>query len=392
MRKITLMAAVGMILIPATAWSQSADSSSRAGIAIPSSANVHWRGGTRLEFGDSGFTAKINTQIQPRYEFTDNDSSANTSSFRMRRARIQIEGTALDKEFTYRIQQDFVGASSGGTRTPDLRDAYLQWNASDAFSVRMGQFKTAAGRQENNSSSKLQFPDRTVASDYFTISRAQGARIAGKLGDSASFVAGIFNGESDGEGRNRPGVDTNHTVDVGLRATLIGKMDAHEEGDMSQTQDLALAGGVSYTFSDSKNDLGAGLEGVDTHRVTADLNLKYNGFSTHGEFFFMDSDPDITGDGFSALGGYVQAGYFFVPKKWEIAARYGIIDCDDGKASGVCAGNDLVHEVGASLNHFFWGHNLKAQLAFFHQNEDPVASAASSIKTNKVIFQVAAYF
>jgi len=382
MRKYLLTITLGLMILPASASAQDF-----------SSAKAHWSGGTRLEFPDQGFTTKINVQLQPRYEFTDNDSGQDdTSSFRMRRARIQLEGTVLDKEFSYRIQTDFVGASSAGTRTPDLRDAYLQWNASDMAAFRMGQFKTAVGRQENNSSSKLQFPDRSVPSDYFTISRAQGARVAGKLGESVRYQAGVFNGESAGEGRNRPGVDTRHTWDIGLRSDLIGKMDAFEEGDMKISEEMALNGGVTYTFSDARQDQGAGLDGVDIHRVSADLNYKFRGAAVHGEFFWLDNRPSTMDTSFSALGGYIQGGYYLVPEKWELAARYGVIECDDGAASGICSGNDYVHEAGISLNHYFWKHNLKAQLAYTYLNEDATASGVSGADTNKVIFQIAAYF
>jgi len=381
MKKHLLTIALGLMAVPASAWSQDF-----------SSAKAYWSGGTRLEFPDQGFTTKINVQLQPRYEFTDSDSGQDTSTFRMRRARIQLEGTALDKEFSYRIQTDFVGTSTAGTRTPDLRDAYLQWNASDMAALRIGQFKTAVGRQENNSSSKLQFPDRSIPSDYFTISRQQGARVAGKLGESVRYQAGVFNGESAGEGRNRPGADTKHTWDLGLRSDLIGKMDAFEEGDMKITEEMALNAGVTYTYSDARQNIGADLEGVDIHRVSTDLNFKYRGAAIHGEFFWMDYKPSVVDADFTALGGYIQGGYFLVPEKWELAARYGVIDCDDGAAFGVCAGNDRVHEAGLSLNHFFWGHNLKAQLAYIFMSEDSAVSGVSSNDTNKVIFQLAAYF
>ena len=44
-------------------------------------AKVYWNKGTRLEFPDTGFTAKFNTQIQARYRFNDLESSGNSSSF-----------------------------------------------------------------------------------------------------------------------------------------------------------------------------------------------------------------------------------------------------------------------------------------------------------------------
>lgn len=354
---------------------------------------AYWKDGTRLEFGEQAFTAKINTQLQPRYEFTDKDGKDNTSSFRMRRARLQVEGTVLDKEFGYRIQGDFVGSkdSNTGESETDLRDAYLQWNAATEAAFRMGQFKTAVGRQENNSSAKLQFPDRTAASDFFTISRNQGARVAGDLG-GVQYLIGIFNGESSGEGRNLPGVDTGHTGDIGLRGTLLGQMDAMEEGDISITDELAINVGAVYSYSDADKEFNENLEAVDLHRISADANFKYRGWSLHNEIFYLKNDANTSDFNFDNVGGYVQTGYFLVPEKWELAGRYGIIDCDNGKSVGICKENDLVHEAGVVLNRFFWGHNLKAQLGYTYLTEDKAEDGASDVDTNKIIFQISAYF
>ena len=131
----------------------------------------------------------------------------------------------------------------------------------------------------------------------------------------------------------------------------------------------------AYAYSDSKSD-SALLEDSEVQRLSVDANLKSEGFSLHGEFFWSDESQDtILGttavDG-SATGAYVQAGYF-LNDKLELAGRWSMVDCDDGNASlGICrsGGIEDVSEATASLNYHFWKHYLKAQLAFNHLSSE----------------------
>lgn len=366
------------------------------GAASVSAPKVHWNRGTRFEFPDNGFTAGFTTQLQERYTFTDNDEKSgkkNTSSFDLRRARLIVSGTALHNEFSYLLNADFVGAKgSDGAKTTHLRDAYLAWNACDWAEIRMGQYKTFISRQENTSSWRLQFPDRTVASDYFQLGRQGG--LSGKFKtDDDMFVlrAGVFNGQSDGEGINRSGIDTKHTGVVEARINPLGKMDAYSETDVDYTEDLALSFGAAYAYSDMNSDIGMGVEDISRNTLSVDASMKVQGFSMNGEFFWANMDADSSRDEPDLLGFYVQAGYFLAPKKFEVAARYGYLDCDNGKGWGECSNTDKINEVGVALNYYWWKHHLKAALAYTFVGKDPVGGG-SDINTNKWMFQLSSYF
>ncbi|MBX7143712.1 MAG: OprO/OprP family phosphate-selective porin [Oligoflexia bacterium] len=356
-----------------------------------SAAKVYWKDGSRFDFPDTGFTAKINTFVQTRYQFTDNDGAPNTSSFSINKARLIVSGTAMNEEFNYYVQGDFIGsANSDGEKVAALKDAYLQWNTCDMTNVRMGQWKTPVSRQYNTSDHAIQFADRTVASDYFDLGRQSGLMGTAKLMDgNLVLAAGIFNGLSDGEGINRGGVDTKHTGTLSARWSAMGKMNPFEEGDYDWTEDAALNIGATYAYSSASSASFGG--DFDQQDVSVDANLKYNGWSFHGELYTETQDPDA-GEKGEPLGFYTQVGYFFMPKKMEIAARYGLVDCDDGKAAGsVCSGNDKVNQVTVGLNYYWWRHNLKAQLNFDHVNER-VLGDADDVNTNKWIFQLSSYF
>jgi len=357
-----------------------------SGMKAAGPSKVYWNKGTRVDFPDNGFTFGFNTLFMSRYSFIDNDSSDNVSSFDVTAARLIANGTALNEEFAYKVEGDLVGDSLDGEKTASLKDAYLAWSPC-GWTLKMGQFKTMVSRQYSNSEYALQFADRSLASDFYSLGRAAGLHASTSLMDGAVEVgAGIFNGESDGEGLNRSGVDTNHTGIVDLRWNAMGKMNVKEEGDVDYTEDAALSLGARYAYSDYQT--GVDLMDVGQDTIAVDANFKSQGFSAHGEFFSSNVDPDF-GDDSDSAGFYAQVGYFLDPKTLEIAARYSMVDCDNGAAWGDCSGNDSLSEWAATVNYFWWSHFLKAQLGYVHMTTEPVTG--EDIDDNKWVFQLSSY-
>ena len=402
MRKLSILAGL-LLLAPAVSQAKSLDEllvekgvitrAEAHGAAGASGSKTYWNQGTRFDFPSEGFTAQINSLIQTRYTFTDADEDAsgkNTSSFDFNVVALSVSGNAMHEEFAYKLDVDMVGATnSAGERTPHLRDAWLQWNACDWASLRMGQYKTQGGRQFNAEDRALQFSDDSIATSYFNLGRQHGLSAWGSLADGmVDLSAGIYNGISDGEGQNFGGVDTKHTVVVAARVNAMGKMNIAEEGDMDWTADPALSIGASWSYSDAT---AAALGGDFTQdNIAADVNFKYNGWGLHGEYFYQNTDPDDGSDKVQPMGFYVQGGYYVMPKELELAARYGLVDCDDGTAGGDCVGNDKLNEVAVSVNYYWWKHNLKGQLGYWLLNEDGVDG--DDVNTNKWMLQLSSYF
>jgi len=346
-------------------------------------AKVYWNDGTRVEFPDNGFTIKIATFLQSSYTFNDSPKHVqNVSSFDVNNARIDISGTALHEEFAYQLEYD--GSDNR------LKKAYLQWNACDWGYARAGQFKTGVSRQFNNSNWKLMFADRTFTSDYFDFGYQKGIRGEWKFADGQVVVGGaLSNGISDGEGEYASGVDTKHLVSADLRWNAMGKMDVFEEGDINMTQDPALSLGAVYAYSDSNNEIGGIQDALGVNRVNVDANFKYNGLGINAEYYVSRENPDIN-EKVQPQGAYVQAGYFVMPKKLEVAGRWGILDCDDGKAYGVCSGVDSINQASLGLNYYFWKHNLKAQLNYDFLRMKPVEGDKEN--NNRWLLQLSSYF
>lgn len=402
-------------------------------------AQVYYDEGTRIDFPDSsGFSLKVRTMLQARYTFADEDEDfarvdgrnpdvsyngvngtrVNTSGVDVVRARLIVEGTALYQKFAYKLEGDFVGTSNDGnfyrdldgSSSPDVKDAYIMWQPCDGWGTQIGQFKTYASRTFRTNDAFLQFADRSIASEVNHLGWQQGIAQHGTSDDgSVQGSIALFNGTSSGEGRNMYAQDTNHAVSAALRINALGDMgdinkgtmsEGFFEGDLNNTQELALNMGTSYTYTEAHLDrmtAGASQYDMHFHHANADLNGKVQGFSLHGEYYFQRGESQHNNSvDFDLNGGYVQAGVFVEPNTLELAARYGIQDCDNGRGFGWCAGRDMINEAGATINYYEWNNSLKAQLGYSFINEDFVSpvgkNGETDANTSKWTFQVSSYF
>ena len=178
-----------------------------------------------------------------------------------------------------------------------------------------------------------------------------------------------------------------------LQWNIMGRP-GYGEGDLaySETPQMAVGGGLAYNPGINTNsdnafigiDLGnlnfrrqltmfgngrqLGWGTVNYTTYAFDSVFKYRGFSLQGEWYFKNIErtfkgvpclqtagvggpctayaPGLLGN---ATGWYVQSGYYLIPRKVEVAARYSYWD-PDTNASG-----DLIKEVDASLNWFPFG-------------------------------------
>jgi hypothetical protein len=188
-----------------------------------------------------------------------------------------------------------------------------------------------------------------------------------------------------------------------LNFNIMGRP-GYGEGDMvySETPQLAVGGGYAYnpgintqtdnafvgidlanlnvrrqlaTFGNGRQ-LGWGI--VDYSTYAFDGVFKYRGFSLQGEWYWKNIDrhqkglpcmqtasqtstactalaPGLLGN---ATGWYVQAGYFLIPRKLQVAARYSYWD-PDTKAAG-----DLIKQVDVALSYYISGtydHQIQIQ-------------------------------
>ncbi len=178
-----------------------------------------------------------------------------------------------------------------------------------------------------------------------------------------------------------------------LQANLMGRA-GYGEGDMaySETPQMVVGGAYAYnpSIDTSTNNAFVGIDlanlsvrrqlaalgngrmlgqgVVDFSTWTLDYAFKYRGFSLQAEYWFRNvirHNKDLPCMQTAVIGGpctvfapgqfgnttgwYVQSGYYVIPRKVEVAARYAWWDPDTR------SGGDLIKEVDLSLNWFLGG-------------------------------------
>ena len=344
---------------------------------------VFWNDGTRIEFPDNGFGMQITTQFKVGYVYTEApEGQKDTSSFDVRSARLAVSGHALEQEFNYKMEYD--------ARLNSLLDGFITWNPCKWADVKLGQFKTAISRQYVNNSFKLMFPDTSVASSFFSYGYQKAVKLG--LKDPDGTISGglsVTNGNSDEEGQYAAANDAKNMITGDIRWNPVGKMNAYEESDLNFTQNAALSFGAAYAYSPQENELNEVTQDLDVNRVSADANLKYRGLGVNAEYYVSEEDPQF-GDSWTTQGAYLQAGYFLVPGKFEVAGRWSTVDCDNGSGLGLCRGIDRYNQATAGVNYYLWKYNLKAQAAYDYLRGKSVDD--NDKNQNRWIFQLVGIF
>jgi len=373
MRRLTLIAAAGLLSMPVASEAKTLNellvekgviSAEEAAASGP--ARVSYKHGTRLEFPDQGFDMQMNLELKTRYSYFDRDSKqpgneiGDTSSFNTTLARVNFSGNMLNKQFSYRIENDFISDNSGST----MKDAWFQWNWDDMAKLKVGQFKVPFSRQENVGDPYFQFIDRSDVSNFFSYGRNRGAMVHGDFADAGTYAIGLFNGISNvggvQEGINAPGVDTDMMGAAQLTYNIGDYGSRSEEGDFRKDGDLAMTMGAAVAYGQGSNPVeltsGSTIAGdFDDTSVNVDFGAKVAGFSLQSEFYYNNfSYNDLDNADLDYYGFYLQTGYMFVPEEWEGAFRFGYINPDQGSL-------DDREEYSFVVNYFLDGHNLKLQ-------------------------------
>lgn len=279
--------------------------------------------------------------------------------FRVQRMRVTLDGTMFFKWVHYKFQFEFGNTS--GERDNKIKDALISLEASDAAVFDFGQYKVPFSLQELTSSGRLQFVDRAITNDKFAPGRDQGITMRGLFGDTddeASPVFGYAVGAYNGAGESNTQDDDGFLYVARVFVNPFGEYKLSESA-VENPERLLLHLGAAYR-------LGEAIQGTpddvilnpnDQTAWNAEFALKYLGLFATGEYFRQTDEqerpvpgPDIDSDGWHA-----QLGYFIVPERFEVAARYAAIDPDD------TLDNDDLTEWRAVVGYFLKKHNLKFQ-------------------------------
>lgn len=325
------------------------------------------------------FKATLNWRLQMRYNFSfDEDprtaaqfGQGNDNSFRLRRARMKLEGHVYEPALNYKFEYDWPTAT--------LLDFRFSYEKHKALGVRAGQWKIDYNRERVDSSGNQQFAERSIANREFTVDRQDGVAVFGRLFDGtladSRYTVGVFTGG----GINSVNDDVEPLYLGRYQWNFLGRDLPFSQSDVEHHENpagtLAFAAATNQTrftrFSSSGggnlDGFAAGTPGQYTIKQwMEEAAFKYRGFSLQQEYHWKQIRNNTGGALRRMEGGYAQAGFFphflvaSVPKPLETAVRYAFVDPD------VSAANDVRQEYTAALNWFIEGHWNKVTVDATH--------------------------
>lgn len=350
---------------------------------------VEWRDGKTRITTDNAYL-EISNRVQPRWTQEippPNITLAGTEgageqkgSFRIRRAKMKLEGWFWRQNLTYEVQLNWpaLNSTTAGGAASALEDANIAWDPQGVgkFRVLFGQFKVASFRQQLTSSGSQQFVDRSNVSDQYARGRDAGVAVQGVLfANKLEYRAGIFNGN----GLTQTGNDNdtyqynarlmwqpNGNQNLVQRGWVSGAL--YSEADFESTTVPLYALAINFESNDFYRSAGnplavsSALANTKALIVSGDGIFKFKGFSTTGEYFWRQRQtPTLVAANvnriFKSNGWYLQGGKMLdLARQWEVVARYGWREGNDLVA------NDDVDEMRVGLNYYYRRHNLKFQV------------------------------
>jgi len=305
----------------------------------------------KLEFSspDGKWSMKVSGRVQARVEsvWSDTSESYDGVNFSVPRGRIGLSGKAGAENVTYKIEIDAATNKKMFDSTKDdpkgsgfpavnekseasVKDAWINWAFPTGDAVKFGHAKVPFGREALNSSSRLNFVDRSVASGEFAPGREPMMMFHGKAADKkVEYAFSVSNG--DGEGISNVQGDPNNGLRTAARVVYhpLGpvKLDqaAFQTVDDGKTL-ISIGAGVQDVSDSSGKGSKAPAPGDETMTYGVDFQLLSGPFSLIAEHFDRTNEPAGGGSDVDDSGYTVQAGMFIVPNVWEIVARISEVD------------------------------------------------------------------
>ncbi len=337
--------------------------------------------GDGLSIGDGGDNLiHFQGRVQPRFTLTKVEGAPTTDGFSINRGEFRVDGFVLGKKLKYGLEFNFattgtkstatactndpctttatVLTSTGNNGLASLNDYYIDWVPTKEFGLQFGQFKVPFLIQQLTSSTKQQFIDRSLTTGFFDLTRDVGVNAhGGVLDGKLNYAAFLMNGE----GPNSVNINSQHLM-AGVRfdVPILGTYE-YSETDVGNSEDHNLGFGLAYAFNDNGN---AAIQNSSIARYTRashgtfDLGYKHKGLSLQGALMLTRA---MEGTKLTNWGYNVQAGYFFIPKTFELAVRQG-----GTVFSNAAANPNNQYEYALGMNYFPWqkGHGVKFQVNY----------------------------
>jgi hypothetical protein len=254
---------------------------------------------------NDGHEFKISSYLQPYFE-TKAYTEANlpeANRFRMRRARLRLDGESANKRFSYRFQFDLTGNSEFEEQEGlYLLDAVINYELTNQITIAFGQRASySENRELFMNSNSLQLVERSRLSSAFATIREFGLFINGNFKTGGSTILRPYFTLTNGDGGNVLNRDYGG-LKVGGRLDFLPFGTFSNFGQFRQTDVMReltpkLVFGAIYSYNFGISDRRGRTSGdilylnanneeslPDFAKFGVDFLFKYKGFSAIGEF------------------------------------------------------------------------------------------------------------
>jgi hypothetical protein len=317
-------------------------------------------GGFYVKTEDDSFSLRVNGFAQVRYTFIDAEKSKSNHNFDVALARLAFSGHVFDPNFTYFMQ--YEASTFGNNNRVTALDWWMKYNFSPDLALQAGRFILPYSRQFYTHPGNLLFSDLSAADYAFNLQRAVGTHVGGKLGPLA------FDGALTNSIR---ALDAGGQQNVGDELAWLGRveldiLDPYGYLETSPTPvskpQLSIGGAAAYNPIDEASTFQNVLPGDRTTNATIDGGFRWDRFTLQAAGHFRHNNfKALSRKSADDWGYYVQAGFYLVPQRWELAARLSGVDF--GRANNPAVLGDLMEYTGG-LNYYLYGHNVKLQMDY----------------------------
>ncbi len=321
-------------------------------------------------------TLRFRMQNLLAFDFDDDFNHTNTQA-RVKRLRLRFDGYIFSPKLIYSIQLGFTPYDAGDLpngNTNIVRDAMVYYMPTSNLSLGFGQTKIKANRARVNSSSALQFVDRSIVNSQFNLDRDFGFFAEYYKPLFNDFNMGLKGSVTLGEGRNWSESSKGGFAYTGrVELFPLGRFKSLgdiTEGDFAREDKVKILLAGAYSFNNNTVRL-QGQNGSympngemrNLHSYFVDFILKYHGFAFYADFMGRKTDnPFFAGDTetcvYNGNGLNLQTSYLF-PENWEIALRNSTLFPEKQIQSIV--GYKSYNQTTLAVTRYLIGHSLKIQ-------------------------------
>jgi phosphate-selective porin OprO/OprP len=378
--------------------------------------------GLNLVGKDSSFSIRFGLRFQTLMSnnwVVNDDELRNignhSSSFLLRRSRFKFDGFILSTNFKYKLEFSLSNRDQQGGHNPEqsftplyMRDAWVEWNFFQNFSLRAGQGKLPGNRERVISSANMQLVDRSLLNSRFNIDRDLGLILKHHFTLGKQFVVremfSLSNGEVIGITRsNIGGYDYTFRLELLPFGKFTSKGD-YNGGGVKREEKPKLAIGLTYDINvkaaKQRGQLGNFIYNLDgshagktLNTFFADFMFKYKRLTIMGEYAYKDTkdgnpnvyDKDLpsflVGQHYIGSAENIMVGWMF-DYNIELTGRYTHVKPN--------AQVDVEqNEVTLGLSKYIVGHQLKVQTdVSYRQKNNPESNPSGNITSDELFWRL----